>query len=139
MEVIAYRKKGIWLMYAFTFLLGLCFLLIPADNFIEILFSALFSLTFITVSLIVLIMYFTTPQEAIFYNEYEQAIYLKKGVKLELSEIEDISYRRASARGIQYKWGTIIIRAQHKKYKIMFIAQCEDVCKTLTKLKYENS
>ena len=139
MEVIAYRKKGIWLMYAFTFLLGLCFLLIPADNFIEILFSTLFSLTFISVSLIVLIMYFTTPQEAIFYNEYEQAIYLKKGVKLELSEIEDLSYRRASARGIQYKWGTIIIRSQHKKYKIMFIAQCEDVCKTLTKLKYENS
>lgn len=139
MEVIAYRKKGIWLMYAFTFLLGLCFLLIPADNFIEILFSALFSLTFITVSLIVLIMYFSTPQEAIFYNEYEQAIYLKKGVKMQLSEIEDLSYRRASARGIQYKWGTIIIRTQHKKYKIMFIAQCEDVCKTLTKLKYENS
>lgn len=139
MEVIAYRKKGIWLMYAFTFFLGLCVPLIPVNDPFYMILTALFSLTFISVSLIVLIMYFTTPQEAIFYNEYEKAIYLKKGVKMQLSEIEDLSYRRASARGFQYKWGTIIIRAQHKKYKIRFIAQCEDVCKTLTKLKYENS
>ena len=62
---------------------------------------------------------------------------LPKGETVSLAAINDVSYRRASARGIQYRWGSVTIVTYAGTYKYGFVADCEDVAKKLTRLVYE--
>ena len=139
MEVIAKRKKGIWLLYVFTLIVAL---FIPTVGTIAqkgnvmpfLIFSPIW-LTLSIISIVILVRYKNTPDNAILYNESEKAIYIGN-TKIYLNEIEDLSYVRAAARGIQYKWGTVKIKTKDSKYVVRYISDCEDVCKRLTHLKY---
>ena len=51
--------------------------------------------------------------------------------------VNDVSYRRASAKGIQYRWGSVTLSTLYGKYKFGFVADCEEVSKRLTQLVYE--
>ena len=139
MEIIAQKKKGIWLLYVFTLLLSLfmpiIIAIIPRGNVLFVILLPIW-LIFSTISIVILVQYTHTPKNAILYNESEKAIYLNDNLKIHLNEIEDLSYVRAAARGIQYKWGTVKIKTKDSKYVVRYIADCEDVCKRLTHLKY---
>ena len=98
MEVIAKRKKGIWLIDFFVLLIGLVALMggeaILADtNSIFSDLPFLFSVVAI-ISTVRLIQYARTPNEPIVYDKNESAIYINGINKIYLDEIEDVSYRR---------------------------------------------
>ena len=87
------------------------------------------------------VQYLTLPSEIIVLCE-DGTLLLPKGVSINIADLIDISYRRASARGIQYRWGSVTLSTRLSSYKFGFVADCEDVAKQLTDLmhkqKYEN-
>jgi hypothetical protein len=141
MEVIAERKKGIWLIDFFVLLIGLVALMggeaILADtNSIFSDLPLLYSVIAI-ISTVRLIQYARTPNEPIVYDKNESAIYINGINKIYLDEIEDVSYRRRNfSRRLQFKFGRIKIKTKRVRYTIKFVAECEAVCKRLTHLKY---
>ena len=141
MEIIAKKKKGIWLLYVFTLIVALFIPTIstiaPKGNGIAFVIFSPIWLTISIISIVILVQYKNTPDNAILYNESEKAIYVGN-TKIYLNEIEDLSYVRAAARGIQYKWGTVKIKTNKTKHVVRYIADCENVCKRLTHLKYTN-
>jgi hypothetical protein len=104
-------------------------------NGVLLVFLSIVALVLIVGSAVIVTQYLRTPNNPILYNESEKAIYVGN-TKIYLNEIEDLSYVRAAARGIQYKWGTVKIKTKDSKYVVRYIADCEDVCKRLTHLKY---
>lgn len=81
---------------------------------------------------ITLYFYLKTPPDAIILNFNKSISLPGYDVTLAMSEVTDISYRRASAKGIQYKWGKVIIKTQSKKYVVNYLSECENVAKQLT-------
>lgn len=99
--------------------------------------AILFGIIFALVEGIILIGYFTTPAKAIILNDDKSITLPGHKVTIPMVEVEDISFKRATARGIQYKWGKVIIKTTSRKYKVGYIAHCEDCAKTLTQKMYE--
>lgn len=141
MEIIAHKKRGIGLMYAFTLLLSLFMFLYAVfsrDN-PALIIIYLGALTIAVISLVIVIQYIKTPNEAIIYDESKNEIRLPSDVIIQVSDIVDLSYRRASAKGIQYKWGSVVIKTITNRYIVRYLANCEAVCKRLIELKYMHS
>ena len=139
MEVIAKRKKGIWLLYVFTLIVALFIptisTIVPKGNGIAFVIFSPIWLTISIISIVILVQYKYTPDNAILYNKSEKAIYVRN-TRIYLNEIEDLSYVRAHARGIRYKWGTVKIKTNNSKHVVRYIADCKNVCERLTHLKY---
>ena len=141
MEIIAHKKRGIGLMYAFTLLLSLFMFLYAVfsrDN-PALIIIYLGALTIAVISLVIVIQYIKTPNEAIIYDESKNEIRLPSDVIIQVSDIVDLSYRRASAKGIQYKWGSVVIKTITNRYIVRYLANCEAVYKRLIELKYMHS
>ena len=68
---------------------------------------------------------------------FEDSLILPKGVTVPLESIIDVSYKRASAKGVQYRWGSITLLTYYGSYKYGFVADCEDVAKQLTQMVFE--
>lgn len=82
-----------------------------------------------------LILYCSTPVNAIvLLNENE--ILIDNKIKISISNIVDVSYVKATFRWYQYKWGTVIIKANGEAHRIAYVANCESVQKELTALVY---
>ena len=139
MEIIAKKKKGIWLLYVFTLIVALFIPTIstvaPKGNGMAFVILSPIWLTISIISIVILVRYKNTPDNAILYNESKKAIYVGN-TKIYLNEIEDLSYVRAAAKGIQYKWGTVKIKTNKTKHVVRYVANCEAVCKKLIDLKY---
>jgi hypothetical protein len=86
-------------------------------------------------SLIIYIKYKKLP-DCIILQDTEGCLYLPYGVAVKISDIIDVSYKKASAKGIQYKWGAIILTTRTARYKYGYVADCEDVSKMLTDMMY---
>ncbi len=140
MEILARKKKGLGLLYTFTLLMGLILfslsLLESNKNGVLLLFLSIAALVLIVASAVIVTQYLLTPNNAILYNESENALYVNRNTRIYISEIIDLSYTRATARGIQYKWGTVTIITNEKRYVVRYVANCEAVCKKLIDLKY---
>lgn len=87
------------------------------------------------ISLIILADYIRVPIHPVMLDQSNRLI-LPKNTIISPKDIIDVSYRRASARGIQYKWGTISIVSDVGTYKFRYIKDCEEVAKTILKLAY---
>ncbi len=128
MTVIAYRKSGLAALYMFTLVLSIILIVIGLTK------DKLFILAGVltgAISLYVLIGYFRTPKEAIRLAD-EMTLELPHGNRVKLSDVYDVSYKRASARGIQYKWGDVILSTKYGTFKVKYVAECEAVSKDIT-------
>ena len=82
-----------------------------------------------------LVKYICTPYEIIKADE-NGILYLPKDVRIDPQDIVDVSYRRARAKGINYKWGKIIIATRVERYTFDYVEDCEEVSKKLTRIMY---
>jgi hypothetical protein len=133
-RTLAYKKHGAGALYIIITTIGVISMLIGvATDDIKFVIMG-----FVAAILcgILSIQYLTIPPEIIVLCE-DGTLILKKGVRIKLEDLVDVSYRRASARGIQYRWGSVTLTTKIKKFKFGFVANCEDVAKNLTRLMYE--
>lgn len=65
-------------------------------------------------------------------------VVLHQGIVIRPNELVDVSYKRASAKGFQYRFGTVIIQTTGATYKFRYLKNCEKVSKELSKLMYQN-
>ena len=135
MEIIANKKAAILPLYIFVAVLGLVFLCTGI---------AMAMLYFIGVGALIFILGvaitvdFCRFPAVVITLEQSGVLHLPKNTTVNISEITDVSYRNATARGIQYKWGTVIITTHSDTYKLRYIENCERVSKRLTELMYES-
>lgn len=130
--IIAKRKNEVLPLYILTAVIGVAF--ITLSFFTEIVYVIL-GIVLLAISAYLLFVFFRTPSVIITLDD-EGALHLPNDVTLLPSEIGDVSYRRASAKGIQYKWGSVTLETYSGRYKFSFVAECEDVAKNLLELKY---
>ncbi len=136
MKTIGYRKGGLGFLYGIVLLMGVGMLTAGITVMLHpvpIVSGALL----IVISLIILNGYFKTPYEAICLTDNDTVLELPKGVKINVGDITDVSYKRATAKGIQYKWGSVTVSTLGSSYTVGCIADCEEVAKEITRLKYE--
>ncbi len=146
MRTIGYKKKGLLGLYLFTTIISVVIILIGISMFasytrkipaviLPVLLLLVMGVVILIISLRIVNTYKKTPDECIrIINEEE--VEIVNNVTLNIKEITDISYRRASAKGIQYKWGDITIKTKDNAYKVRYVSECEEVSKELTKLMY---
>ena len=79
--------------------------------------------------------YLLLPNEIISLTENNQLL-LPRGVMIPLESLIDVSYKRASAKGMQYKWAKIFLQTRDHTYKFDFVADCEAVAKHLMRQMY---
>ena len=143
-RTIGYRKDGIWILYILTFFLGIglfvagFYLFDPSkearDLIDPIIFCFIGGPFLIVFSIVILIGYFSTRLCAI---ETDGKILLVNGEKIAFEDITDISYKKARAKNITYRFGSVIVKTRNNIYKARYIDDCESVSKNITKLKYE--
>ncbi len=146
MRTIGYKKKGLLGLYIFTTIISVVVILMGISMFasytrkipaviLPVLLLLVMGVVILIISLRIVNTYKKTPDECIrIINEEE--VEIVNNVTLNIKEITDISYRRASAKGIQYKWGDITIKTKDNAYKVRYVSECEEVSKELTKLMY---
>ena len=135
LNVIATKREGVGTMYL------VCTV---ASIFITVLGFAMLLVPTILLGVVMMITcgYFyleckKIPDVVISVDE-NNTLYLPMGVTVSISDVIDVSYRRASARSIQYKWGSVTIRTKNGMvYKYGYIAECEEVAKRLTDMVYQ--
>ncbi|MBQ8432442.1 MAG: hypothetical protein IJX28_06120 [Clostridia bacterium] len=136
MEIIARKKFGIGGLYLLYALLGALLLWGSTEN---TKLSKAIAITGILVLLAcagVMIDFFRLPHVLI-AKDADGILHLPKNARVLPTEISDVSYRRASAKGIQYQWGSVTITTYAETYKLRYVEDCEAVAKELTRLMYE--
>lgn len=83
----------------------------------------------------VFIDYLRTPMRPFFIDEYDRLV-LHDGTVLDMKDVWDVSYRRATGRGVQYSWGSITINSGYGTLKYRYICDCEELTKSLLRLAY---
>lgn len=131
--VVGKKSSAVGVMYTlvglfFVFAMLLAFTQMEGSDRTMVL---IFGFVFILIDGIILALYATTPAEAIILNPDKSVFLRKDNVNLSMAEIVDISYKKASARGIQYKWGKVIISTASTRYSVNYISECENVAKYL--------
>lgn len=132
MKILATKSTKIVSLYIFCLVMGI---IISFIGF-YITYAFFLGILLALISLGIVIDYFHTSKTPIMLNDKNQLI-LPKGMILELSDIKDVSYRRASARCIQYKWGTVKIFSTKGEFRFRYLENCEEVAKTILKLVYQ--
>ena len=139
-KTIGYKKGGIGIVYIFALTLGVllitggCFLVIAEK---EVAGSGMFFLggiLVIGVSIVEMIEYYSTKVDVI--STDGERMKINDNLFL-IKDIVDVSYRRASYKGGQYRYGKIIVKTKDTSYTAQFVAECESVSKEITRLMYE--
>ncbi|MDE6585806.1 MAG: hypothetical protein K2K80_03905 [Clostridia bacterium] len=137
-RVIATRKEQLIWVYVLAAVLSIT--LIAASAFIlrkdltmlgTCIFMILTGVTGVVVSSIILIGYFRTPKEIIVYEN--GVLHYPRGT-CNVSELINVEYRRATARGLQYKWGTVKLILNDKTVSCRYVADVEQVHGVLIRL-----
>lgn len=133
-EIVAIRKFGAGMLYVAITSIGLAILLLGA------IFgswpAAVLGGAFILICIYLVVDFLRTPS-VVAWIDGDGELNLGRVGKIKPSEICDVSYRRASAKGIQYKWGSLTVTTYAGRYKYGFVADCEDAAKRLTELMHE--
>ena len=131
---IACKKHSAGILYIIVTVVGIGILVyaFAEKNFITGIFGALLTV----ISAVLSIQFLSLPSSIVVLSD-DDTLILPKGVVIRLDSINDVSYRRASARGIQYRWGTITIYTHSDTYKYGFVSDCERVAKLIAKLMYD--
>ncbi len=130
---LAYKKHSAGVIYIILTIVGIAMLILGLSdkNYPMAICGAIFAIMGALLS----VQYLSLPSSIIILSD--DTLILPKGVTVSLDSISDVSYRRASASGIRYHWGSITISTYHGVYKYRFVADCETVSKRLTQLVYE--
>ena len=132
-EIVAIRKFGAGMLYVAITSIGLAILLLGA------IFgswpAAVLGGAFILICIYLVVDFLRTPS-VVAWIDGDGELNLGRVGKIKPSEICDVSYRRASAKGIQYKWGSVTLKTRLGDFKYGYIADCEDVAKLLTDMMY---
>ena len=139
MNVIARKREGLGLLYSFTALIGLIFIGIGVcyDTTSTTLLTVLFGVVVFAISCYGVVAFCRTPAEIVTVDN-TGLLHLPNDVTLNPADLVDVSYKRARGKGIQYKWGKIILSTHIDTYKFNFVADCEQTSKELTRMMYES-
>ena len=131
---IAYKKYSAGIVYIILTFVGVMLLISAiAEKLIPMgIIGGLLTI----VSAVLSIRFLMLPSNIIVLSD-DDTIILPKGITVPLDSISDVSYRRASAKGIQYRWGSVTVSTYYGSYKYGFVADCEDVSKQLTQMVFE--
>ena len=132
MRTVGYRKSSVGILYAVLLAVGVMIFIGGLSN-VKYVAACIIGGLLALISAIVVIGFFRTPADAVQASDDEVSV---GRATIKIKEISDISYRRASARGIQYKWGIVTVVTYHGTYRVNYVADCEDVAKELTRLMY---
>ena len=137
MEIIARKKSGLLLLYAFVILLGIFMGVLSAnldEDSTERGFTLLGCVVIIIVGIIICVGILRTPNIIIQYDgEY---LILREG-KFRVNQLGRVNYRCAHARGIHYKWGKIILLLDGREIVYNKVADVEDVHNRLMELRLQ--
>ena len=130
---IAYKKHSVGILYIVLTVVGIfCFLYgLIGERFPTWLFGAVLAV----VSGVLSVQYLMLPSDIIALSE-DNSLILPKGETIPMEALNDVSYKCARGKGIQYRWGSITLSTRYGVYKFGFVADCEDVAKTLTRMMY---
>ena len=131
---IAYKKHSAGILYIILTFVGVMMLISAITE--KILPLGIMGALLATISAILSIRFLSIPSNIIVLSE-DDTLILPKGVIVSLESISDVSYRRASAKGIQYRWGSITLSTYYGSYKYGFVSDCEDVAKQITQMVFE--
>ena len=131
---IAYKKHSAGIVYIILTFVGVMLLISAiAEKLIPM---GIIGGLLTVVSAVLSIRFLMLPSNIIVLSD-DDTIILPKGITVPLDSISDVSYRRASAKGIQYRWGSVTVSTYYGSYKYGFVADCEDVSKQLTQMVFE--
>ena len=136
MDVIACKKGGVGVMYLLCTFVGL---IISASGFAMMGEGIIMGIAGIAIALIsgyVFFSYVSLPY-AVIQLDSDNNLHLPKNLVVNVGDVLDVSYRRASARGIQYRWGSVTLSTRLGTYRYGYIADCESVAKSLTDMIYQ--
>ncbi len=138
MNVIAKKTEGIVLMYSFSLLVGLMLIGIGAAyaETAEIL-MILLGIALAIISGYHIVKYLQLPHDVITVDN-QGILHLPHDVTVNPADLTDVSYKRASGKGFQYKWGEIVLFTHIDSYKFDYVDNCEETAKELTRLMYES-
>ena len=131
---IAYKKHSAVIPYVILTVVGVMLLISAITE--ELLPFGIMGALITIISAVMSIRFLSLPSDIIVLSE-DGSLILPKGVTVSLESVSDVSYRRASAKGIQYRWGSITLSTYYGSYKFGFVADCEDVAKQLTQMVFE--
>ena len=135
-KVIAYKKQSAGILYIICtvfFILILAKAIESTEMTGEDVFLIL-SFSVITVSALVLSVQFLLLPSELIALANQQTLILPKGVTVSLDSIDDVTFKRTTAKGVRYRWGSVTIFSREGKYKIHYVADCQDVAIKLNKL-----
>lgn len=140
-EVIAKRKNGLVGLYGAAAALSLfviilsffCFGGSSSQKITGIFLLILGGLAF-ALCVVVSIGVCKTPADIIIYAN--GVLHFPEG-SCNVSEIKNVEYRRASSRGLQYRWGTIILVLNDRTVKCNYVSDVVQVHNRLVQLMVE--
>ena len=135
MKVIAHKKDGMGLLYGFVVVMGIFLISLGIGLGLAGIYLWLLGGLICGIGVYYVVKFLMLPS-AIIMQDTDGILHLPKGVTVSPADIIDVSYRRASARGLQYAWGSVNIKTHTDEYKYGFVAECEDAAKELTDIMY---
>ena len=131
---IAYKKHSAGILYIILTFVGVVMLISAITE--KILPLGIMGALLTIISTVLSIRFLSLPSDIVVLSE-DGTLILPEGVTVSLESISDVSYRRASAKGIQYRWGSITLSTYYGSYKYGFVSDCEDVAKQITQMVFE--
>ncbi|MBQ3489425.1 MAG: hypothetical protein IJA86_02420 [Clostridia bacterium] len=130
-KTIAYKKQSIGILYIILTVFGAIFSIsaITEKDMPLILIGALL----LIISMVLSIQFLLLPSDIIILSD-DDTLILPRGVTVPLDCVSEVSFKRASAKGLRYRWGSITIFTYSDTYKFGFVADCENVAIQLNKL-----
>ena len=139
MKVLATRKKGLTGVYFLTIFIGLialvCGIFAP-KNSNEGIPLLIISLAIIITAICMIVDICKTPEIIITYDSDSSILYVL-GNRIYLKDIQNVEYKKARAKHIYYKFGTVFITANGNRIKCKYVTDCENVAKEIYKLSIE--
>jgi len=89
------------------------------------------------VCVLVFVDYLRTPEKPIIITEEGNILLPRYDVVLSCEDVVNISYIRATGRGISYKWGKILVHTKTDVYKTNYVDDCEENADRLLAKVYE--
>ena len=140
-KTIGYKKSGLGIAYIFVLILAVvmfgagCFFPFALKKFdYSIIMFFLGGILAGIYSVVQLIEFYSTKPDVISTNGEKMMV---NSNVFKISDIVDVSYRKARYRGGEYNHGNITITTKDSSYVAQFVANCESVSKEITKLMYE--
>ena len=131
---IAYKKHSVGVLYIILTIVGVMMLISAITE--KLLPMGIIGALLTIISAVLSIRFLLLPSDIIVLSD-DGTLILPKGVTISLESISDVSYRRASAKGIQYRWGSITLSTYYGSYKYGFVSDCEEVSKQLTQMVFD--